>query len=80
MTRKEQLLKAFSLRGNEVPAKSNMVAQLLTEADYGLVSGGEGYSMNGSYTQTSGNFTQAGGGGHSQTGGGDYTMGTKIEK
>lgn len=77
MTRRENLLNALGLKTAMKSEPSRVVAQLLTEADQGLVFGAGARFANGDYSQSGGNFTQTSGN-HTQTGDGNYTMGTKI--
>lgn len=59
-------------QGSKQP--SGLVGRLLSEDEFDLVAGGDGYGSGGDYTQSSGGFNQTGGN-HGQTGGGSYTMG-----
>lgn len=72
MTRREQLLQALPDDIVTNSDQSPLVTRLLTEAEFGMVSGGGGYYQGGNYTQTGGAFTQSGGGTHSQTGNEPY--------
>lgn len=72
MNRRNQLLKLLSPQQSDAPITCSLVAELLTEKEIDLVSGGRDHGMGGSYTQSGGAFTQRGGGSHMQRGGGGY--------